>query len=217
MLALESEAGCAAILKRGDVLDQLVSALQDGDARRLNAARVLRNLCAYSGEKHRERLRAVTKALPGALNATMAERDKVLEVSIGLTTEICRFIDGERFAAELRGAGVAEERAYVERLAGILRQYRYPEIRVPRMRRFVVQQVIWLMKCSRGDRYVELFREVGMERLLESIADTTSELECYHVFSGSVGISRHRESFLAIVDSAREVIAGSGGGARAEE
>ncbi|KAJ1297037.1 hypothetical protein BS78_01G347500 [Paspalum vaginatum] len=216
MLALESEAGCAAILKRDDVLDQLVSALQGGDARRLNAARLLRNLCAYSGEKHRERLRDVTRALPAVLSATMVDSDKVLEVSVGLTTEVCRFIDGERFAAELRSAGVPDERAYVERLARILRQYRYPEIRVPRMRRFVVQQVIWLMTNS-GGGYVELLREVGMERLLESVADTTSELECYHVFSGSVGISKHRESFSAIVDSALELIAGSGGGARAEE
>ncbi|RLN43496.1 uncharacterized protein C2845_PM01G15830 [Panicum miliaceum] len=217
MLALESEDGCGAILKRGDVLDQLVTVLQDGDARRLNAARLLRNLCAYSGKKHRERLRAATNALPAALSATMAEMDKVLEVSVGLTAEICRFIDGERFAAELRGAGVAEERAYVERLASVLRRYRYPEIRVPRMRRFVVQQVIWLVKCSRGDVYVELLREVGMERLLESIADTTSELECYHVFSGSVGISKHRENFSGIVDSALELLAGSGGGARDKE
>ncbi|CAN6295007.1 unnamed protein product [Urochloa humidicola] len=228
MLALESEAGCAAILRRrADVLDQLVATLQEeqdgcgggdgGDARRLNAARLLRNLCAYSGDKERERLRAATKALPAALGATMAKRDKILEVSVGLTAEICRFIDGERIAAELRAAGV-EERAYVQRLARILRDHKYPEIKVPRMRRFVVQQVIWLMKCSRGDVYAELLREVGMERLLESIADTTSELECYHVFSGSVGISKHRESFSGIVDYALELIAGSGGGgAGAEE
>jgi hypothetical protein len=218
MLALESEAGCAAILKRADVLDQLVSALQDnGDARRRNAARLLRNLCAYSGEKHEERLRAVTKALPAVLRATMAEKDKILEVSVGLTTELCRFIDGERFAAELRGAGV-EETAYVQRLAWILGDNKRPQIKVPRMRRFVVQQVIWLMKCSRGDVYAGLLREVGMERLLESVADTTSELECYHVFSGSVGISKHRESFSGIVDHALELIAGSGGGrSRAEE
>jgi hypothetical protein len=213
MLALESEAGCAAILKRADVMDQLVSALQDGDARSLNAARVLRNLCAYSGQQQRERLRVVTRALPAVLKATMVDRDKILEVSVGLTTEIWKFIDGEQFAAELRRAGVEDERAYVERLASILQQYRYPEIRVPRMRRFVVQQVIWLMTNSggRGDDgggYVELLREVGMQRLLESIADTTSELECYHVFSGSVGISKHRESFSAIVDSALELIAG---------
>jgi hypothetical protein len=217
MLALESEAGCAAILKRADVMDQLVSALQDGDARRLNAARVLRNLCAYSGQRQRERLRVVTRALPAVLNATMVDRDKILEVSVGLTTQICKFIDGEQFAAELRGAGVVDERAYVERLASILRQYRYPEIRVPRMRRFVVQQVIWLMTNSGGRGYVELLREVGMQRLLESIADTTSELECYHVFSGSVGISKHRESFSAIVDYALELIAGSGDGAQAED
>ncbi|KAL6649984.1 hypothetical protein ACP70R_014208 [Stipagrostis hirtigluma subsp. patula] len=213
MLALESERGCEAILKRADVIDRLVSALDGGDARRLNAARVLRNLCAYSGEKHRERLREATRALPAALNATMAEGDKILEVSVGLTTQICRFIDGDRFSAELRGAEV-EEREYVERLASVLRQYRYPQIRVPRMRRFVVQQAIWLMTSSGGGGgaggYVQLLREVGMGRLLESIADTTSELECYHVFSGSVGISKHRENFSDIVEHALQLLAGGG-------
>ncbi|XP_052146579.1 uncharacterized protein LOC127765676 [Oryza glaberrima] len=224
MLALESEASCAAILKRDDVLDHLVSALEgDGGARRLNAARVLRNLCAYAGEKHRPRLSAVIKAMPVVLKATMTGSDKILEVSVGLTTQICKFIDGDRFADELRGAGI-DERAYVERLASILREHRYPVIRVPRMRRFVVQQVIWLMtsSCSAaaggggggGADYVSLLREAGMERLLESIADTTSELECYHVFSGSVGISKHRESFSAAVDAALELLGGDG--ARAE-
>ncbi|CAN6289371.1 unnamed protein product [Urochloa humidicola] len=210
MLALESEMGCAAILKRDDVLDRLVSALQEeGGARRLNSARVLRSLCAYSrGSEHGERLRAATtRALPAAVGATMTESDdKVLEVCVGLTTQICGFVGGERFAAELRGAGV-EARAYVERLAGILREHKYPEIKVPRMHRFVVQQAIWMVNCSRGDAYVELLREVGMEGLLESIADTTSELECYHVFSGSVGIGKHRESFCGIVDYALQLIA----------
>jgi hypothetical protein len=65
MLALESQASCAAILKQDDVLDHLMSALEgDGEPRRLNAARVLRNLCAYAGEKHRRRLSTVTKAMP---------------------------------------------------------------------------------------------------------------------------------------------------------
>jgi hypothetical protein len=129
--------------------------------------------------------------LPAALNATMApESDKILEASVGLTAEICRpFIDGERFTAELRSADV-DERAYVERLASVLRQYRHPEIRVPRMRRFVLQQTTWLMtNPGDGGGYVELLRETGMERLLESVAETTSGLECYHVF----GRRRHRQ------------------------
>ncbi|TVU31125.1 hypothetical protein EJB05_22796, partial [Eragrostis curvula] len=107
ILALESKAGCSAILKaHHDVLGRILPALQViGDARRLNAARrALRNLCAYSGEEHRDSLRAVTEELPAALNATLApESDKILETSIGLTSEICRFIDGERFSAELSG------------------------------------------------------------------------------------------------------------------
>jgi hypothetical protein len=216
MLALESERGCADILKRADVL-QLVSALQDGDdARRLNAARVLRSLCEYSGPEYWERLRVVTKALPVVLGVTMTKSDLVLEVCVGLTTQICRFIDGERFAAELRGARV-EERAYVQRLATILGNNEYPKVKIPRMRRFVVQQVIWLMTCPGGGGYMELLRGVGMEGLLVSIADTTSELESYHVFSGSVGIGKHRESFPGIVDSALELIKGGGGGATAVE
>ncbi|KAM0890198.1 hypothetical protein ACQ4PT_027183 [Festuca glaucescens] len=216
MLALESEASCSAILKtRSDVIDPLVSAVESHDARCLNAMRLLRNLCAYSGEEHRARLSAVTKAMPAVLRATMTGHNKILEVSVGLTTQICQFMDGEQFAAELRGAGL-DKRAYVQRLAGILRQYKYPEVTVPRMRRFVVQQVTWLMTSSPrrggGGGFVELLRdrELGMERLLEAIADTTSEVECYHVFSGSVPISRHRESFSAIVDTALHLVAAGG-------
>ncbi len=157
------------------------------------------------------------------LKATMTGSERTLEVFVGLTVQICKFIDGVRFAGELCGAGI-DERSYVERLASILREHRYPVIRVPRMRRFIVQQVIWLMTSSSsadgggggggGANYVSLLREAGMERLLESIADTTSELECYHVFSGSVGISKHRESFSAAVDAALELLGGDG--ARAE-
>jgi hypothetical protein len=154
------------------------------------------------------------------LKATMTGSDRTLEVSVGLTVQICKFIDGVRFAGELRGAGI-DERSYVERLASILREHRYPETTVPRMRRFVVQQAIWLMTSSSASDpgggggggaadYVSLLREAGMERLLESIADTTSELECYHAFSGSVGISKHRESFSAAVDAALELLGGDG-------
>ncbi|CAM0902361.1 unnamed protein product [Alopecurus aequalis] len=166
MLALESKASCSAILKtRSDVIDPLVSAMEGHDARCLNAMRLVRNLCAYSGEEHRTRLSAVTKAMPA-------------------------------------------------RLAGILRQYEYPVVNVPGMRRFVVQQLVWLMTSSGCGSFVELLRdrELGMERLLEAIADTTSEVECCHVFSGSVPISKHRESFSAIVETALQLLHAAGGG-----
>jgi len=214
ILALESKVSCSAILKnRSDVIDSLVSAMEGNDARCLNAMRLVRNLCAYSGEEHRTRLSAVTKAMPAVLGATITGRDKILEVSVGLTTQICNFMDGQQFATELRGVGL-DERAYVQRLAGILRQYEYPVVSVPRMRRFVVQQLVWFMTSSGCGRFVELLRdrELGMERLLEAIADTTSEVECYHIFSGSVPISKHRESFSAIVETALQLLHAAGGG-----
>ena len=152
----------------------------------------------------------------------MREHDKILELSVGLTTQLCTFMDCEQFAAELQGAGL-DERAYVQRLAGTLRQYPYPQVNVPRMRRFVVQQLVWLMTSSPqrgGGGFVELLRDrgLGMKRLLEAIADTTSEVECYHVFSGSVPISKHRESFSNIVESALQLLVGGdavGGGREA--
>ncbi|TVT97569.1 hypothetical protein EJB05_57178, partial [Eragrostis curvula] len=52
-----------------------------------------------------------------------------------------------------------------------------------------------------------------MERLLESVAHTTSagKLECYHIFSGSVGIGKHRDDFFSMVDTAIELLYGRGG------
>ncbi|TVU37494.1 hypothetical protein EJB05_10810, partial [Eragrostis curvula] len=149
------------------------------------------------------------KLLDEVLEMTMreTESEKLLEASIGLTTQICKFLDGEQFARELRGARV-DRAEYTERLASILRRHTYPEIRVPRVRRFVVLQAIWLMQAQAhgDDYYVERFRKLDMGSLLESIADTTSDLECFHVFSGSVGLSQHRKSFTDIVESALELL-----------
>jgi hypothetical protein len=63
MLALESKTNCGAFLKMDGVPDRLIAALDDRDLR-LNAARILRNLCAYSDEESSVRLRAVTAAMP---------------------------------------------------------------------------------------------------------------------------------------------------------
>jgi hypothetical protein len=141
---------------------------------------------------------------------TMGETvsEKLLEASVGLTTQICMFLSGEQFEEELRRRG-AGKAMYVERLASILRRHTYPEIKVPRIRRFVVLQAMWLMRAD--DDYVRLFREVDMVSLLVSIGDTTSDLECYHVFSGSVGLSQHRVSFSTIVESALKLLGGCGG------
>ncbi|KAJ9154390.1 hypothetical protein P3X46_027732 [Hevea brasiliensis] len=62
MLALESRSNCHRILKLM-VLERLVEALED-PLLRVNAARILRNLCAYSGADCFSRLKGVTASAP---------------------------------------------------------------------------------------------------------------------------------------------------------
>jgi hypothetical protein len=62
MLALESKRNCCLILKKVDVI-KLVEALDD-QYLRLNALRILRNLCAYSGHECQSHLKGVILAMP---------------------------------------------------------------------------------------------------------------------------------------------------------
>ncbi|XP_008800207.2 uncharacterized protein LOC103714657 isoform X2 [Phoenix dactylifera] len=133
MLALESKKNCERILKVQQVLDCLVSMLND-PVLRINAFRILRNLCAYSATECSDRLKGVTAAMPTVLRAIMLEKDKLLEVSIGLTTQICKFMSSTKFAEELEQAGI-KETDLIQKLIEILNKYNYPEIKVPRIRR----------------------------------------------------------------------------------
>lgn len=135
----------------------------------------------------------------------MLEKDKLLEVSIGLTTQICKFMSSAEFAKELERAGI-KETDLIQKLIETLDKYKYPEIKVPRIRRFVIELAIWMMKSNRN--YMQLYKNFEMEKLLENVAETTSELECFHIFSGSVGLSKHSRTLSSVVDTALELMTG---------
>lgn len=134
----------------------------------------------------------------------MAAQDKLLEVSIALTTQIGKLMGPDEFAEALKQASV-EEADLAKKLSEVLSIYTYPEIKVPRIRRYVIEQAIWMMESSRNSAH--LFRQLGLERLLESVAETTSELECFHIFSGCVGLSPHGETISSLVEKALWLIA----------
>ncbi|XP_010906015.1 uncharacterized protein [Elaeis guineensis] len=202
MLALESKKNCERILKVQEVMDRLIGVLND-PVLRINASRILRNLCAYSATERSDRLRGVVAAMPTVLRAIMLEKDKLLEVSIGLTTQICKFMSSTEFSKELERAGI-KETDLVQKLIEILNKYNYPEIKVPRIRRFVIELAIWMMKSDTN--YIRLYKNFEMDKLLENVAETTSELECFHVFSGSVGLSKHSRTLSSVVDTALELM-----------
>ena len=138
------------------------------------------------------------------LDAIMVEEMKLLEVSLGLATQIFRFISYEEYVEELNKAGI-QEVEFAERSVQLLKTYNYPSIKVPRIRRFLIDVAIWLMTSD--EKYIKVFKSSGMEAELHNVAETMSELECFNVFSGSVGLSRHNRALSSLVDTALDLIA----------
>ncbi|KAK8942990.1 hypothetical protein KSP39_PZI008959 [Platanthera zijinensis] len=207
MLVLESRSNCERIYREGEeVVGRLVDALKD-PVLRVNAGRILVGLCAYSDPKSSGSIirRIVAESMPVVLKTIMEEeeKEKLLEVSIGLALQILN--PGNPSYMDMVGKAGIKEEEFAGRLVRILCKYEIPENKVPRMRRVVIDLSITLMKHDR--RYIKLFRDLGMEWVLKGAADTTSELECFNVFSGSVGLGRHAVMLSSLVDTALQLLA----------
>ncbi|XP_058083874.1 uncharacterized protein LOC131231634 [Magnolia sinica] len=201
MLALESERNCKRIL-RLEAVEKLVGALNN-PVLRVNSARILRNLCAYNGDDCYFQLKEVATATPTVLKATMSEEKKLQEVAVGLAAQIFRFMDAHELSIAFYQSGINETELVTE-LVLILKKHQYPSTKVPRIRRFVIELAICMMKAK--EKNIQIFKDLGMEKELENVAGTTSELECFIVFSGSVGLSRHRTTVYSLVDTALQLL-----------
>ncbi|PAN21177.1 hypothetical protein PAHAL_3G447600 [Panicum hallii] len=218
MLALESPRNCERILRAGggaSTVDRLVDALEDA-AIGVGAGRVLTNLCAYAGGSGElfPQLRRATRGAAAALRGVAAsDEPKPLEVSLGLAAQLVRLMGPRELARHLAAAGVTEA-GLASRLAVVLAAHACPSIRAPRVRRFAVELVIALLRAA-APAMAGPMAAAGMGAELRRMAETTSELECFHVFSGSAGLSRHAVGLAALVDAALELI-GAAADAEAE-
>jgi hypothetical protein len=87
----------------------------------------------------------------------------------------------------------------VNRLVHDLAWSSSPSIKVPRIRRFTVELVIGMLGMDSSSAFAELMAAAGMGGELRRVAETMSELECFHVFSVSAGVSRHAVNLCAFV------------------
>jgi hypothetical protein len=226
MLALESPRNCERILRGGGgssslattsttttttTVDSLVDALGDA-AIGVEAGRILTNLCAYTGGSSEwfPQLRRATRGAATVLRdvAATVNESKPLEVSLGLAAQLVRLMGPHELAHHLVSAGVTEA-DLVSRLVSVLATYACPSIKAPRIRRFTVELVVALLRTPPArERWLiaEAMAAAGMGAELRRVAETTSELECFHVFSGSAGVSRHAVGLAALVDTALELM-----------
>ncbi|RLN18458.1 hypothetical protein C2845_PM02G37660 [Panicum miliaceum] len=205
MLALDSRANCGAIIIAcGCGVGWLIEALSD-PVITISAARILRNLCTYAGEEWQLALRGVTAGAIKVLRNIMVEKTKLLNISLGLAAQMLRFMQPGELRAGLATAGVTDE-ALARTLVLVLREYNRPSMVVPRIRLYTLELAIALMRSPEGTRFVAHFVELGMEHELRRVAETTSGLECFNVFSGSVGLNRRAVGVRSLVESARELM-----------
>ncbi|KAL9233080.1 hypothetical protein vseg_008118 [Gypsophila vaccaria] len=201
MLALENEQNCQRILKLG-ALEKLVEALKV-TLLRVNAARILKSLCTYIAEDYFLDLNRVTAAVPTVLQGIVSEENKLQEVMVGLAARTFRFMSYEESNIMFEKAGIREcELADV--LVQILKKHQSPPVRFPRIRRFTIELAIWMMKDKETN--ISVFKNLGLENELHNVLDTTSELESFNIFSGTVGLRRCRTTIHSLVETALNLL-----------
>lgn len=133
----------------------------------------------------------------------MSEEHKLKEVMVGLAPHVLAFLSPEESSLMFEKAQITEAELANE-LIETLKKYRQPRIKVPRIRRFAIELAIWMMKDKPTN--VQNFRELGMEKELEFVLETTAELESFNIFSGTVGMSRHSTTIHSLVEIALELL-----------
>ncbi|KAH7857969.1 hypothetical protein Vadar_018445 [Vaccinium darrowii] len=231
MLAFESKNNCRRILKL-KVIEKLVEALEVPFLG-ITAARNLKNLCIYIGEDSSPQPRGVINAAPIVLKAIMSkenklheehklheenkfqeenklheehkfqEENKLQEVMVGLAVNVFEFMTSEESSIMFKSAGI-QDAELAGALVQILRNYQNPAIKTPRIRRFVIELAIWMMRHKETN--VQIFKDLGMRKEMESVIETTSELENFNSFSGVVGMSRHSTTIHSLVETAMKLL-----------
>ncbi|CAM8927045.1 unnamed protein product [Rhodiola kirilowii] len=206
MLTLESKNNCHRVLQL-EALEKLVNVLED-EALCINAARILRNLCIYTeNARFKDGLRKVVVTAPMVLEAIMSASDKQLEVMTGLALYVFKYMEPDDFSNMFKNTGHSAD-DLATRLVQILKNQTTPSIKVPRIRRFAIELAIWMMHEVEGT--IMKFRDLEMEKVLMAITETTTDVENFHLFSGTVGVSRHTKSVHSLVDEALFLVAPDG-------
>lgn len=133
----------------------------------------------------------------------MREENKLQEVMIGAASCVFKFMNSKESRIMFQKAGI-RELDLVHRLFLILKKYQHPSIKVPSIRRYTIELAIWMMRDDRAN--IRAFDSLGMERELESVTETTSELESFNIFSGAVGLCRHKVTMHTLVETSIKLL-----------
>ncbi|KAJ3698078.1 hypothetical protein LUZ61_001783 [Rhynchospora tenuis] len=203
-IALGSEENCLRII-REDNIDQLVQLLRPDSKLQLNSSRVMLNLCTYTKDQHWSSLQGIISIIPMVIQTIMHKEDKrLLEVSIGLAAQLIKHANEEDYHREMKQTGFTED-AIARKLVDLIRIFRSPKVEVPRIRRFIIELTIAMMK--KNGKLIQIFDNMGIQSELRVVQRSTSEIENFGVFSGSIGLNRYNVPLSSLIDDAIKLIA----------
>uniref|UniRef100_A0A0D9X2B3 BLE2 protein n=1 Tax=Leersia perrieri TaxID=77586 RepID=A0A0D9X2B3_9ORYZ len=204
VLATESVNNCSAMLKEPGCafIKELIVMIRD-DTYKYVAASLLQNLCLHAQSKLSssdltELSHSLREVLERITDTTIAQE---LEVLIGLSSQICHIVP-EDFARELEHDQIKER--FVKKLVEALNTNTKPTAHCPRIRRVIVEQVIYMMENNSS--YANFFNECQMMEALSVVEETPSKVENYRLFMGNAGLMEYSIPLSNLVARAKELM-----------
>lgn len=210
LLSLENKQNCRRMMSiklrdQPNLITRLISVLDD-PVQGFHVARILRNLCAYAEADFE--LRRINATAAQVLKFVMEQRGEHQEAAIGLAAQIFKFITRSDFDRVFEESSGVTKSSLISELVKVIRKHPRPSNEVPSIRRFSIELLISVMEIDRVAVLSSLTMEmiIELKETLEAVMETTSEMESYSTFSGSVGVSRHRLPISSLVQSAMELL-----------
>ncbi|KAK2991109.1 hypothetical protein RJ640_002633, partial [Escallonia rubra] len=130
--------------------------------------------------------------------------DEFEEAMVGLAAQVFKYMTTQESSAMFEAVGVQEAELAMA-LVQILKEYQFPSDDCPGMRRFVVELAVVMMREK--DKNVQHFKDLGMEKELEHVLETTTQLESFYITLGPFGFGRHGTPIHSLVETAMELLA----------
>lgn len=131
------------------------------------------------------------------------KENKLQEVLVGLAANVVKFMTCEESSIMFERARI-QEAELAEALVKTLKKYQKPTIKTPRIRRFVIELAIWMMRNKETN--VQIFKDLGIAKEMQSVIETTTKLENFNIFCGPVGMSQDSTTIHLLVESAMELL-----------
>ncbi|KAJ7544973.1 hypothetical protein O6H91_09G101100 [Diphasiastrum complanatum] len=182
--------------RQSNILKRLTELFPQEPEVGLSALDIVRSICKY-GINETERADIVALS-PSLLEKAFEETGKMQEATLGLASRITSHLQAHEYN-DIYTQKFNRE-ILLARIMSLIRNLKLSND-LPKTRRYTVELVTALM--IQDEFFLDEFRKADLESHLQRILETTSEVENFYTFSGTLGLNRHTHTMEELVEIAR--------------